>query len=146
MKYNVNRQATNISRFLPITGNSSLRAVIIASDPPNYKKILQNVLFFLLNNFFFTKNNYRAVQAKRQQHHEEYQSPEHGAGHSGNRRRINDEHQSRSLGGDLLNGFSTRMSHVAKHGEYDKSSYEGRRAVNHAREQGVPVINKKEIK
>jgi hypothetical protein len=34
-KYSVNRQATNISRFLPIIGYSSLRAVMMASEPPN---------------------------------------------------------------------------------------------------------------
>jgi hypothetical protein len=34
-KYSVNRQATKISRFLPISGYSSLKAVMMASDPPN---------------------------------------------------------------------------------------------------------------
>jgi len=36
-KYKVNKHATKISRLLPIIGNSSLSAVIIASEPPNYK-------------------------------------------------------------------------------------------------------------
>lgn len=43
-KYRVNRHATKTSRLLPIIGNSSLSAVIIASEPPNYKIILILVL------------------------------------------------------------------------------------------------------
>lgn len=39
-KYRVNKHATKISRLLPIIGNSSLSAVMIASEPPNYKSIL----------------------------------------------------------------------------------------------------------
>lgn len=37
-KYSVKSEATKISRLFPIIRNSSLRAVIIASEPPNYKK------------------------------------------------------------------------------------------------------------
>jgi len=45
-KYRVNKHATKISRLLPIIGNSSLSAVIIASEPPNYKIILILILIF----------------------------------------------------------------------------------------------------
>lgn len=38
IKYKENKHATNISRFLPIRGNSSLKAVIMASEPPNCEK------------------------------------------------------------------------------------------------------------
>jgi hypothetical protein len=39
MKYSVNRHATNTSRLAPITGYSSLSAVMMASDPPNCKQM-----------------------------------------------------------------------------------------------------------
>lgn len=35
MKYSEKRHSTKISRWRPMTGNSSLSAVMIASDPPN---------------------------------------------------------------------------------------------------------------
>ncbi|CAG5089323.1 Protein of unknown function [Cotesia congregata] len=92
-KYKVNKQATNISRWFPIRGNSSLSAVIIASDPPNWN-IIKIIINYLLN----------------------YpdQGPKNGPRHCCNCCGINNEDKTRPFSGDIFNGTAARMRHVTK--------------------------------
>jgi len=46
--------------------------------------------------------SYRTVETQVEQHHEEYQSPKYGARHCRDGRRIDNEHQTRTLGGHVL--------------------------------------------
>lgn len=86
---------------------------------------------------------YRAVETKGEEHHEEDERPEDGAGHGGDGGGVDDEHQPRTLSGDLADRQVRHVSHVAEHGEDHKPGHKTGAGVDHAGQQSVPATRKK---
>lgn len=82
--------------------------------------------------------DYRTIQSKRQEHHEEDQRPKRASGHRRYRRRIHNEHQSRTLGGHLVDVLTRSVCHIAEYREYHKSGTETGHRIDDTRQYGVP--------
>lgn len=89
----------------------------------------------------FIKLTYRTVQAKCEQHHEENERPKYAAGHRGNRSWVHHKNQSRTFSGHFLDRSSSGVCHVAQNWKYYESSYEARRGVDYAGQQGISEKN-----